>query len=827
MEVEVVNISRDLEFSRSKDNAQARDAPKKERPFASSRGFNLRETKAEPVSADDLRSRRQETKAKLPADADTMPENAETADTQVLQERAPETERRHTLQQHGNKYQQRFQEAAKAEEQLSVSLEEPRKPSKLAFDADELPMRDQSDRKLTKARLKAQRTSEKLERAEKRLPSYRKLRMETSSDPETGKKERRLKFEKETKPQGVHVKGPAALRPAKGAAGMVAGYAHKKVYQVENENVGIKAAHRTELAGESGIRKVYRLHKTAPYRKASNLQKKAAKTQANAAYRQLLHDNPELKKNALAKLWYKKKLKRQYAKAAREAQKAGKRARKTAVTTEKIAARVVQSIKYHPIVWGIVGLLLLLILIIASVFSSFSSLGSAGAGIITSTSYLAEDRTISNADLIYTEWETDLQVQINRVEAEQTGFDEYRYQIDAIEHDPYVLMGYLTSVYRDFSASQAETALRQLFNSQYSLTFTEETEIRTRTETRTAPETGEEIEVEVEYEWRILNVQLSAVPMENLVVSRMSSEQKEICELLLMTKGNRQYVKNVFGTNWLPYVTSCYGYRIHPISGQKNYHTGVDIGMPQDTDILAGHDGTVSLAGEAGGYGLCIVLDGETNGENALTTKYGHCSQIFVSAGQTVKAGDVIAKVGSTGNSTGPHLHLEVLLDGEYLNPLYFAETGDFTERTLPAVTAGGSYTTYTVPPEALSDARFAAILSEAEKYLGYPYVWGGSSPSTSFDCSGYVSWVINHSGWDVGRLNAEGLRRICAPVTAADAKPGDLIFFQGTYNTTGASHVGIYVGDGMMIHCGNPISYASINTNYWQNHFYMFGRLP
>ena len=525
-----------------------------------------------------------------------------------------------------------------------------------------------------------------------------------------------------------------------------------------------------------------------------------------------------------------KKLKHQYAKAAREAQKAGKHAKKTAVTTEKIATRVVQSIKRHPIVWGIIGLLLLLVLIIASVFSSFSSLGSGGAGIITATSYLAEDQTINNADLLYTEWETGLQMQVKRVETDRPGYDEYRYQIDATEHDPYVLMGYLTSVYRDFSASQAETALRQLFNSQYSLTFTEETEIRTRTETQTDPATGEEIEVEVEYEWRILNVQLSAVPMENLVVSQMSAEQKEICELLLMTKGNRQYVKNVFGTNWLPYVTSYYGYRIHPISGQKNYHTGVDIGMPQSTEILAGHDGTVSLAGNAGGYGLCVVLDGKTNGGSALTTKYGHCSQLLVSAGQTVKAGDVIAKVGSTGNSTGPHLHLEVLLDGEYLNPLYFADTGDFNERRLPEAGyagGGGNYLHYSVPPEALSDAKFAAMLSEAEKYLGYPYVWGGSSPSTSFDCSGFVSWVVNHSGWDFGRLTADGLLHKCTPVTSADAKPGDLIFFQGTYNTSGASHVGIYVGDGMMIHCGNPISYASINTSYWQSHFYTFGRLP
>ena len=138
-----------------------------------------------------------------------------------------------------------------------------------------------------------------------------------------------------------------------------------------------------------------------------------------------------------------------------------------------------------------------------------------------------------------------------------------------------------------------------------------------------------------------------------------------------------------------------------------------------------------------------------------------------------------------------------------------------------------GSYTDYDISPEALDDEVFAAIIKEAEKYLGYPYVWGGSSPSTSFDCSGFVSWVINHSGWDVGRLGAQGLCNICTPVSSANVKPGDLVFFTGTYDTPGVSHVGIYVGNNMMIHCGDPISYANLNSNYWQSHFYRYGRLP
>ena len=808
-------MPRDKEFQRKEKDGRmpARDPHGEERMDVRQGGpdFDLRRARDAPSSPAASRNRRY--------DPETQPEPSV-------------QEPRRRIRQHGSQYQQRFQEAAKTEEQAAqeghAADEEPQKPSKLEFTADELPPVT-ADKKLTHARRKAGRTAQKLEQAEERLPARRKLRMETVSDPETGKAKKRLRFEQEVKSQRAHVKGPLPLRPAKAATNMAAGYAHRKVYQAEDENVGVKAAHRTELAGEAGARFLHYRHKTAPYRRVAKLRKRSARANAQLAYRQTLSDHPELKKNLLARLWQKRKLKRRYAKAAREAQKAGKRAKKTAVTTEKIAAGVVHAVRRHPVICGLVILLLLVFFLITSLFSSLSNLGTGSLGSLAASTYLAEDQDINQAELAYTEWETDLQMEISRVEADRPGYDEYRYNIGAIEHDPYILMGYLTSAYQDFTYGQIEGVLRQLFQEQYSLTFTEETEIRYRTETHTDPETGEVTGEEVPYEWRILNVKLTSTPLANLAVQRMSADQKEICEILLQTKGNRQYVGNVFGTNWLPYVTSYYGYRVHPISGEKNYHTGVDIGMAQGTEILAGHDGTVTLAGNAGGYGLCVAIEGEAYEGHTLTTKYGHCSQLLVSAGQEVRAGDVIAKVGNTGNSTGPHLHLEVLVDGQYLNPLYFADTGDTGSTGLPDIGAGGGglYIDYDIPPEALADEQFAAMIAEAEKYLGYPYVWGGASPSTSFDCSGFVSWVVNHTGWNFGRLTADGLLGVCTPVSGADARPGDLIFFQGTYNTSGASHVGIYVGNGMMIHCGDPISYANINTSYWQSHFYTFGRLP
>lgn len=212
--------------------------------------------------------------------------------------------------------------------------------------------------------------------------------------------------------------------------------------------------------------------------------------------------------------------------------------------------------------------------------------------------------------------------------------------------------------------------------------------------------------------------------------------------------------------------------------------------------------------------------------EKGYCTKYAHMDTLNVRAGQSVTHGNVIGTTGNTGSSTGSHLHIECLYQGEYYNPLFYFEAG--TDTLYGETPGSGSGGGNVIPPDSYDDATVQALMEEAARYLDYPYVWGGSSPSTSFDCSGFVCWVINNcgNGWNVGRTTANGLMSSCDIIRASEAQPGDLIFFQGTYDTPGASHVGIYVGNNMMIHCGNPIQYTSIASSYWQQHFMAFGRL-
>lgn len=313
----------------------------------------------------------------------------------------------------------------------------------------------------------------------------------------------------------------------------------------------------------------------------------------------------------------------------------------------------------------------------------------------------------------------------------------------------------------------------------------------------------------------ICNVTLTSKSLQSVITSRLNSDQMELFTVYQSTRGNRQFLGSPFAANWYGNVTSYYGYRIHPISNNLQIHRGLDIAAPSGKEILAVHKGTVTTAAYYSGYGNYIVIEND----DGYKTKYAHCSSLVASVGQTVETGDVIAKVGSTGNSTGPHLHIEFLYQNEYLNPYFYLGVGSGS--------LYGNGFGFTGDVDALDDATFAALIHEAEKYLGMDYVWGGSSPSTGFDCSGFVSYVFTNSGvYNMGRLTAQGIYDISSPVSPSDAKPGDIIFFKGTYDTPGVSHVGIYVGNGQMIHCGDPINYTSINTAYWQSHFFAFGRV-
>ncbi len=540
---------------------------------------------------------------------------------------------------------------------------------------------------------KKSRQEKKQERAQSRA-EHSAVRLERAKE--------HLAAQKPCKPPGP------AKRAATAAGATVWAYGHRKIHEAEHENVGTEAAHKSELLAEAGAHKAVRYAKRRirehPARQVERWEHRTMKADAELRYQQAAAEHPELQSNALSRMAQKWKIKRQYAKEAREAAKQGAKAAGKAVgTVEKAAEKLALLVRNHKGGAVVILLLFCVFLIINSVFSALPSLGTGMVNAVVGTSYTAEDGDILGANEDYTALENALRQEVAGIERTHPGYDEYRYRVDELGHNPYELTSYLIAKLRTYTREDVQGELRALFEAQYKLTLTEEVETRYRTETRTGtststdPETGEttteeyEYEVEVAYEYYILHVRLENRTLPAVIASRLDTEQKELYDVLLELKGNKPYL-------W--------------------------------DDIYSGN---------GGGY--------------------------------------------DPGSD-------------------------------------------YTVPGEALSDPAFAALITEAEKYLGYPYVWGGSSPSTSFDCSGFVCWVYTHSGvHNLPRTTANGILGQCARVSRADARPGDLIFFQGTYNTSGASHVGIYVGDGMMVHCGNPISYASIDTPYWRQHFLTFGR--
>lgn len=397
----------------------------------------------------------------------------------------------------------------------------------------------------------------------------------------------------------------------------------------------------------------------------------------------------------LREFYQKRRIKKAYAEAKRgekAAEGAAKAANGFLGKARNIAAEIFRNKKGLLIV---AVFMLLIFLFFSAGLSSCSAMVQGASSTFIGTTYPSEDEDIYDAEKDYKELEEALDEQINTMEAAHPGYDEYRYQVDEITHNPYQLISFLTVLYEEFTYNQVKDIFPELFEVQYRLTVEEITETRTRTETRTVtdPLTGAETEeeVEVEYEWHVLCICLTNKGFDTVARGRLTQGQAELYAAYNLTYGNRNYLFDVAG-------------------------------LPSDN-------------------------------------------------------------VGGNG---------------------------------------------YEIPEEALSDEQFARMIREAEKYLGRAYVWGGASPETGFDCSGFVSWVINNSGngWNVGRQTAEGLRGSCAAVSPSEAKPGDLVFFQGTYNTSGASHVGIYAGNGMMIHAGNPVKYSNIRTPYWEGHLLSYGRI-
>ena len=524
------------------------------------------------------------------------------------------------------------------------------------------------------------------------------------------KSEQEVKAKKNAAASGK--KGGKPKKPGNLAADALSAKAHQSVRNADQDNnSGVEAAHFTEGSAEGAARAGSRFQygrKLRQYKKLERLEKKANKDAVDSIFAERMKSDPQAGSNLFSRWRQKQAIKKEYAAAkagaaAAENTVAGtaKAAQGTASMTEK-AFQFVQSHSHIIIGIAAVGLL---VLVIAGSVSSCSVLINGGGNVVLGTSYTAEDEDLKGVETDYTKLEDKLRKQIDRIETDHPGYDEYRYNLAEIGHNPYELASLLTVEFENYTRSQVQARLQSIFEAQYELKLEEKVEIRTRKETRVGyrynPITGTghtyTYQVTVQYEYKILNVTLLNRGVDYVARnSGLTDDQLQRYEVTLECRGNRD-------------------------------------------DLFAG---------------------------------------------------------------------------------IAFA--------TPDGAGSSGEYQDYDIPGEALTDEKFRKMITEAEKYLGYPYVWGGSSPSTSFDCSGFVSWVINHcgNGWNVGRQTANGLMGKCDIIPKSEAKPGDLIFFQKTYNTSGASHVGIYVGNGMMIHCGNPISYASIETSYWRQHYYCMGRI-
>jgi len=381
----------------------------------------------------------------------------------------------------------------------------------------------------------------------------------------------------------------------------------------------------------------------------------------------MAREDPASRLSVINKLFQKRRLRRQFQDRVSEAATRAV-AEKLLSASKRVFRAVGRYLRRNPAVSLVILISFLLVLLTQSCAGGALVIGNALTGAIGGASFLATDEDIDEAELRYSEWEVDLALKARNAPFSYPGYNEYRYDIAETGHDPYALLAFLTARHNDFAFKEVEDELLAIFYQQYVLTFTGIVEVRSYTETVSTPGGGSSTRT-VYYNYYILSVTLTARPFEDVISPLLATrDERERYAAYMYLHGNRQYIGSPFVFNWLPHVTSYYGYRIHPVSGVKDYHEGVDISAPIGTPIKAGGKGVVSRSGLDGGYGLALMIDYG----NGVAARYAHCSALLASVGHEVITGEIIALSGDTGTSTGPHLHMEIMKNARYLNPLYF-----------------------------------------------------------------------------------------------------------------------------------------------------------
>ena len=544
--------------------------------------------------------------------------------------------------------------------------------------------------KLNRMQKKAEKAGRRTERARKKLPTRREYSLERVFDEKEGKSKYVLMVAKKEKPFKPDSKVKAA---AQKAVREPVNYAHRKIAEVEKENSAVEGAHKAEQKAGDLFRSVRRHHKNKVrrrYKKAAKLEKKQFKKEVSFRYQKFLEENPEMSektlKRQLQKRIQKHRIKREYARAKRTGQAANNTKEAVFKTTEHtvaVARKLQEAAATHASLLVSAGVLAFLLIMIITSVSSCGALFSDGVSSTLAGAYMSVPAEIDAAELAFSRLEMELQKEVDSIETDYPGYDECHYSIDAIGHDPFVLISYLSAVHTEFTAAGVQGEIEILFDEMYDLALTPTQETRTRTVTKTGtrtvtdPVTGLATEEEYEYEEEeeytvtILEVTLASAGLGAVVSGHMDGEQYSAYAFYNDTCGLVQQFYSPLDLSWHSLVSSHYGYRIHPISGTEQLHRGVDIAVPTGTAVYAAMDGTVTTAAYSSSYGNYVVIEDS----DGYCTKYAHMDSLGVSAGQTVRHGDEIGRSGNTGNSTGSHLHIECMYNGEYYNPLfYFSE---------------------------------------------------------------------------------------------------------------------------------------------------------